>query len=43
MKEFKSTRANWEEAAWKLHQRGDDALLDEPTPTDFDEKDWRWR
>jgi antitoxin MazE len=35
-------RAGWAEAAELLRQRNEDLLLDEPTPTEFDEKEWRW-
>ncbi len=33
-------RAGWAEAARAMHQRGEDQLLDEPTPSRFDEEDW---
>jgi antitoxin MazE len=36
------TREGWAEAARQMNMRGDDHLLDRPTPTRFD-KDWRWR
>lgn len=36
-------RAGWAEAAKAMHTRGDDQLLDAPTPTRFQEKDWQWR
>lgn len=36
-------RAEWAAAAKLLHQRGEDGLLDEPTPTRFDETEWEWR
>ncbi len=35
-------RTGWAEAARRLRERGEDVLLDEPTPTDFDERDWEW-
>jgi antitoxin MazE len=35
-------RAGWAEAAELMRQRNQDLLLDEPTPTEFDEKEWRW-
>lgn len=35
-------RAGWAEAARGLGQRGDAGLLDTPTPTRFDEKEWTW-
>lgn len=36
-------RAGWAAAAKAMHARGDDQLLDAPTPTRFDGKDWQWR
>lgn len=36
-------RSGWAEAAKLAHERGDDGLLDEPTPTQFDETEWEWR
>jgi antitoxin MazE len=36
-------RAGWAEAAEAMHARGDDQLLDAPTSTRFDDKDWQWR
>ncbi len=35
-------RAGWAEAAMRLRARGEDRLLDPPTPTRFDEAEWRW-
>ena len=35
-------RAGWSEAASLLHEWGEDALLDEPTTTEFDETEWTW-
>jgi antitoxin MazE len=35
-------RAGWEEAARSVRERGDDGLVDEPTPTQFDEEGWVW-
>ena len=35
-------RAGWAEAAKQLRERDEDRLLDLPTPTRFDEKEWRW-
>ena len=37
-----SPRAGWAEAARLAHERGDDGLLDEPTPTRFDDTEWHW-
>lgn len=36
-------RAGWSEAAEKLRERGEDGLLDEPVPNDFDESEWEWK
>jgi antitoxin MazE len=36
-------RSGWAEAAKHLRKRGADKLLDEPTPTRFDEKEWQWK
>ena len=35
-------RAGWAEAAEDLREQGGARLLDEPTPTRFDEEDWEW-
>ena len=35
-------RAGWAAKARSMHERGDDAPLDRPTPTHFDGTDWRW-
>lgn len=35
-------REGWAAAASLLHERGADRLLNEPTPTDFDESEWAW-
>ena len=35
-------RVGWGEAAKKLRERGEDGLLDEPTPNDFDLSEWEW-
>ena len=36
-------RANWSDAARQLHERGEDGLLNESPPTQFDETEWEWR
>lgn len=36
-------RANWADAARQLHERGEDGLLNESPPTQFDETEWEWR
>ena len=38
----RKVREGWEEAAAEMHRRGDDRLLDPPTPTVFDETEWEW-
>lgn len=35
-------RVGWADAARQMHDTGDDALLDAPTPTRFDEEEWTW-
>jgi len=35
-------RAGWAAKARTMHNRGDDDLLDDTTPTNFDQSDWRW-
>lgn len=35
-------RAGWAEEAARLRDRGEDRLLDEPLPTDFDQTEWVW-
>ena len=35
-------RVGWADAAKRMHEAGDDELLDEPTPTRFDEEEWTW-
>ncbi len=36
-------RAGRAEAARAMAERGDDALLDAPTPTRSDDEEWEWR
>jgi antitoxin MazE len=36
-------RAGWAAAAKAMHAQGTDQLLDGPTRTRFDQKDWQWR
>jgi len=38
----RTPRAGWAEAARALHERGESGLLDAPTPTRFDEEEWKW-
>ena len=35
-------RSGWADAAKRLRMRGEDGLLDPPTPTRFDETEWTW-
>ena len=35
-------RHGWDEAFAKMHERGDDVLLDEYVPTNWDEEEWEW-
>src|ERR1700687_5231249 len=37
-----ASRAGWAEAAQQMAARGEDGLLDRPSPTAFDESQWRW-
>ncbi len=36
-------RAGWAAAAQRMRQRGEDTLLDPPVPTQFEEREWKWR
>ncbi len=36
-------RSGWAEAARLARRRGDDRLLDNPTATRFDTKEWQWK
>ena len=36
-------RSGWAAAAKRMRARGDDRLLDESTPTQFDREEWEWR
>lgn len=36
-------RAGWAEAARRMRERDEDRLIDQPTPTRFDKKEWKWR
>ncbi len=35
-------RAGWAAAARQMLERGEDALIDAPTPTEFDAEEWIW-
>jgi len=36
-------RAGWAEAARRMREAGEDRLLSRPTPTRFDDEEWRWQ
>jgi antitoxin MazE len=36
-------RQGWEEHFTRMAALGDDKLLDEPTPTQFDDEEWKWQ
>ena len=38
-----TARSGWAEAAQRMPAADHDRLLDETTPTRFDEEEWRWR
>jgi antitoxin MazE len=40
----KNPRAGWEESCRRMHEAGDDQLIDGPLPslTKFDEEEWEW-
>jgi antitoxin MazE len=42
VKSARHAREGWAEEAKQMHARGEDRLLDEPTPTQFDEEEWDW-
>jgi antitoxin MazE len=35
-------REGWAEAFREMAERGDDRLIDEPTPTVWDAEEWEW-
>lgn len=35
-------RQGWAEAAKQMHTEGDDALLSEDFPNEFDQEEWTW-
>jgi antitoxin MazE len=37
-----TTRSGWAAAAREMRQRDEDRLLAPPTPTRFDEEEWKW-
>jgi antitoxin MazE len=38
----KSPRMDWDEQLARMAKYGDDKLLDNPTPTKWDETEWEW-
>jgi antitoxin MazE len=40
----KDPREGWEEACRRMHEAGEDQLIDAPLPslTKFDDEDWEW-
>jgi antitoxin MazE len=38
----RTPRAGWAEAARELEKREQTELLDDPTPTRFDQEEWEW-
>ncbi len=36
-------RAGWSDAAKRMRERDEDGLIDQPTPTQFDKEEWKWR
>jgi len=39
---IKSPRWNWDEQLIEMAKNHDDQLLDNPTPTKWDENEWEW-
>jgi antitoxin MazE len=39
----KSVREGWAASFQEMAQRGDDALLDEERPSEWDETEWEWK
>jgi antitoxin MazE len=37
------SRAGWAAAARRMHERGEDRLLNKTTATRFDKEEWMWR
>jgi antitoxin MazE len=36
-------RAGWSDAAKRMREENEDRLIDQPTPTQFDTEEWKWR
>lgn len=43
IKPLNKIRSGWEEAFKKMALRGDDKLLDTPSATEWDIKEWEWK
>lgn len=43
IKPVREARAGWAAAARRMCVRRNDRLLDQPTPTVFDSKEWEWK
>lgn len=43
IKRTAKARAGWADAAKRMREAGDDRLTGSPTPTRFDESEWKWR
>lgn len=39
---IRTTRSGWDAAFARMHDAGDDALLDRPTSTKWDDDEWEW-
>lgn len=42
VRDVRKPRTGWAKAAREMHEQGDDQLLDELTPTKFDQDEWSW-
>ena len=42
IRKTRGPRAGWETAARRMHEVGEDRLIDLPTSTRFDEEEWEW-
>jgi antitoxin MazE len=38
----RGARSGWAEAAESMRARDEDRLIDEPTPSEFDDHEWQW-
>lgn len=39
---LRGPRDGWEEEFRKMGEAEDDRMIDEPTPTEFDQEEWTW-